>query len=1226
MNNLKKVFTLGVVLTTIVWAMGVATFVPVANAQIFTPGEVFKGSLDTVYFGAADGKRYVYPQDKYYFTWQYDFSVVMVITDSELASIPLAGNVVTRYGTKLAKVQSIPTVYAVSRYGELYPIADEAAANALVGDFGPRVIDVQDAFWPNYTEMPTSLDGTWYPDGFLLKTAASPDVWIIWDGMKRLIPSEDVFYANRFMWEYVCITSQAVLDSYTEGAVVSGAEAELLDDSQGGGAIVPVEGVGTYNVSLSSSTPGPQTAPKGAIGIPVAAFDFTAGSDAAVTLNSLTIKHVGLGDVSDIAKVYLYKGSAKLSSGRTFSTSTNEAFFGNLNNTTGASLTDTLWVYVDVDPGAAAGGAHQFQVTNVDAVNSTAESVTGSFPVVSNTLTIGAVNVGKADVESSGATYTRKVGEQNVEVLNFTVHVDSTEDAEFSSITIYNAGRDIIDNLVLYRGSDMVSTCSETGDYFVCPLDTPWPILNSDSASFAGFGDITGRDGDSATLYVRYSTDVAVVGQTYGYNLAIDNTVGADANSYVEEVDATPSWNVVNAEAGQITVAFNGPSTSEVPKNSNDVVLMNFTITAQSNVDVEKTGIYLGGATPLDLSEPEADDLEVVCDGNVVTSWGSPVMDDDDDPTVGTVGYNTSSDVWSLPAGLPVECQVRLDITNNADGGEDVRAALLDLTSAYWSFKDADTGDPITDIVPSGHIVGNYMDVTAASLTIDLTSTPAAGSQYVKGTTGVDTVGFSFTAGPAADVKITSIKLTGFLDATPATWAFDGANDKNQLSGAQNVMVSVAIYEDGAMTPLAAPKSLTVGTTDISVQYDTLNWIVPAGTTLQLLTDVDVSTTAPTDADDDAFTLAIVNAADVKAEYGSGSNVPVTLTDGNDGGAPPSIYQVVTTGGTLAMSLDADTPLTNLVLEGSTGTPFTKVKFTSTKEAWVIERLRIERTGAGGSDEFVSVTISYTNSLGVTETKTAYFTGDVADLSGLDIYVPKDGSTVIEVQGNMNTVIAGADNGDDNELGVDSSASWFRAVAQSSGTVLTDAPGGTDIAGNTMYLYETVPSVVFASDTPSGALSPSAKTLVGKIKVTAGGNKDLTFDSTAASNHLRLEVAATGGDGVADDLISVEDNGGTTLCSDAAFNLGTTTFFDCDFTGGTGTFTTPATQTKYLYVFLDTSELTITGNQVQVWLDKGTPTNIAWSIDIDGNDFDHADILFRSENLNDYMGGVLTKN
>ena len=103
----KKVFTLSVVVTTILWSVGVAAFLPlVANADVsLVAGDVIKGaSTKNVFYYSADGKRYTFPTDKVFFSWFKDWSVVKTVPDAQLGAITLAGTLPYRAGTQLVKI------------------------------------------------------------------------------------------------------------------------------------------------------------------------------------------------------------------------------------------------------------------------------------------------------------------------------------------------------------------------------------------------------------------------------------------------------------------------------------------------------------------------------------------------------------------------------------------------------------------------------------------------------------------------------------------------------------------------------------------------------------------------------------------------------------------------------------------------------------------------------------------------------------------------------------------------------------------------------------------------------------------------------------------------------------------------------------------------------------------------------------------------------------------
>lgn len=113
---------------------------------------LIKGEGSAVYYFAADGKRYVFPNEGTYSSWYGDFSDITALSAGELASIPLGGNVTYRPGVKMVKITTDPKVYAVGKNGTLRWLTSEAVAAALYGpDWNTRIDDVPDAFFVNYS-------------------------------------------------------------------------------------------------------------------------------------------------------------------------------------------------------------------------------------------------------------------------------------------------------------------------------------------------------------------------------------------------------------------------------------------------------------------------------------------------------------------------------------------------------------------------------------------------------------------------------------------------------------------------------------------------------------------------------------------------------------------------------------------------------------------------------------------------------------------------------------------------------------------------------------------------------------------------------------------------------------------------------------------------------------------------------------------------------------------
>ena len=149
----RKALTAGVIFTTALWSMMAALAVPASVAAAgCTSGTLIKGPLPAVYYCGGDGKRYVFVNDKAFFTWYTDFSGVQTLSASELADIPLGGNVTYKPGKRMVKIQSDPTVYVISEGGVLHHVPSEQCAATLYGsNWNKQIDDIPDSFFVNYT-------------------------------------------------------------------------------------------------------------------------------------------------------------------------------------------------------------------------------------------------------------------------------------------------------------------------------------------------------------------------------------------------------------------------------------------------------------------------------------------------------------------------------------------------------------------------------------------------------------------------------------------------------------------------------------------------------------------------------------------------------------------------------------------------------------------------------------------------------------------------------------------------------------------------------------------------------------------------------------------------------------------------------------------------------------------------------------------------------------------
>ena len=123
-----------------------------AETRGFNPGDLIKNPTNpAVYYFASDGKRYVFPNEKTYFTWYGDFSTVKTVPARSLSAIPIGGNVTYRPGRKMLKVQSDPKVYVVDQGGFLRHVTTQSIAESLYSiSWKNQIDDLPDQLFTNY--------------------------------------------------------------------------------------------------------------------------------------------------------------------------------------------------------------------------------------------------------------------------------------------------------------------------------------------------------------------------------------------------------------------------------------------------------------------------------------------------------------------------------------------------------------------------------------------------------------------------------------------------------------------------------------------------------------------------------------------------------------------------------------------------------------------------------------------------------------------------------------------------------------------------------------------------------------------------------------------------------------------------------------------------------------------------------------------------------------------
>ena len=145
------------------------------DTEAISPGDRIKcESLPAVYLFGPDGKRYVFPNEKTYFTWYEDFEGVKTISDKRCSTLPLGrSNVTYRPGSMMIKITTDPRTYVVERGGILRHIPTQEIAETYYGlNWKDRIHDVPDAFFSNYkVGDPITAASQYDPESVMTATA-----------------------------------------------------------------------------------------------------------------------------------------------------------------------------------------------------------------------------------------------------------------------------------------------------------------------------------------------------------------------------------------------------------------------------------------------------------------------------------------------------------------------------------------------------------------------------------------------------------------------------------------------------------------------------------------------------------------------------------------------------------------------------------------------------------------------------------------------------------------------------------------------------------------------------------------------------------------------------------------------------------------------------------------------------------------------------------------------
>ncbi len=937
--------------------------------------------------------------------------------------------------------------------------------------------------------------------------------------------------------------------------------------TSGGGTTPPPVSGSQVGVSLAPTTPAAGVMPTMATGVKMMSFNLTAPFSGAVTVTDIVVHRGGVGAASDFNQVYLYDGDSRLTSGRTVNSASNNAEFHNLSITVPAGTTKTIDVVADMSAtGAATGNVNYFELVSASSVGSTA-AVTGSFPIRGNNFTVAGATGGTVTITDLVPSTTPKVGDQNVKVAAFSLGADSSEDVSLRRITLYNGGNlssGGIGNFKLQTAGATIATAAsiDSKGYVVFVLPTPYVVTKGNTINFEVFADILSgaRANDTITFKLDQSTDLYAVGNTYGYGAKVTNSMSTGTT--------------LTVLGGQVTISFNGPSAQNWAKGTTGAELLNFSISTKNNTEFRALNFtFTTSAAMGDGSNTYFTNFRVLD-----TTTNQIIAGPSDAATSGTSKSYTFTDRFNLNAGQTHNYKVLVDISNSASAMTASATLLATSFTTAGNVKNVDNNTNITDIVPSTNIGGNTQTVLAQRLDLALAGTPVSQS-YVRGSQNVDLVGFNFTAGQGGDAKVSSITTTTYYSDSSTGTAFAvGATASSRF-----LSLKLIDKATGNQVGTAQAVSSTNGTS----VFSGLDITVPAGQTKTIVVRGDMTNNTLAASNFEYYKVDVASSGNVTSADTKGNSITITTSGStysaaNSGTATGTgtIVTVMGTGAITVAKAPNDTESQQqIVLAGASNVPLAKFRVTASNEDLKMNKARFT-VAAGAVDSLNALTLwdGPTQLAGPVIVSSA----GVADFYNINFSVPKDTSKVLTVKGNLNTIAAGADSGDEILVTFDSDDN-FEVVGTSPGSSTQLTSYTTEASGNTMTLRKTKPTIALVN--PSSTKLVTGTVELARLNITADAAEQLAVE------HITLSFALTSATFTADSLVLYD--------LDTAQSLTATDTVAA--TGGTGQITLnpevviPAGATKHFAIKATVSAIssTVGASAIQTSLPNASDTAVA---------------------------------
>ena len=833
-------------------------------------------------------------------------------------------------------------------------------------------------------------------------------------------------------------------------------------DTTGGTTTPAPTGTG---LSVSSATqPAASLAPDSAARVPFTNFTVTAGSDGAVTLDSVVVKRVGLAaNASFSGVVLLDSNGVQLGTAKTLNSNDQATIGESVTVPAGQSRTFTVAGNMASDNSARTG-----QVAGLDVVAvNTSAAVSGSLPIsgtqhtINSTLTIGAAAMSVSSFDPNSAQ-SKEIGTTGVRVAGVQLSAGSAEDVRVQNIRWNQTGSagntDITNVVTVVDGTEYSTTVSSDGKFYTANLGSGIVVGKGNNIDIYVKVDVIGGSARTVIMDIDKATDIYVTGETFGYGItATQSQNGTAATTSSVFTSGTPFFDnaTMTISAGSVTTIGKSATVASqnVAVNVSNQPLGGF------ETDIKGEAINVSGMT-FTVASTTGSGTGLLTNVSIVDQNGSVVAGPVDATyTSALVQTLTFTDSMTIPTGKMVYTVKGKIASAIGNGG----TYIVSVTPSGWTSPVGDvTGDAIT--ISQGVFTLNTMTVKAAALDIAISSTPVA-QNITAGAQDFTFANLQLDATQSGeDVRFTSIPLAmtfATMEVTQVTACqlFDGSTALNTGSNVVN--------------PSGATDADTTFTFDSTLT-------IAKGTVKTLALKCDLASTVSTS---DSLSWGINSAPSITVTGVTSSNA-VTETITASAGQTMTVAAV-----SVVASKDSSSPSYTIAAAGSTGVNAGTINFRAANEAVTLQRVGLKLTNTASSSASDLIQVSLWD--GSTKVGTAVFTGASTNATSTlttPVTLTKDTDKDLTIKIDL-AAVGTSQTGTQGQLiavDIDTNNTNTQGVGQESGTTV-NASGTTAFDG--IRMFKTYPTFAKLA-IPSTTLVTSTMDLY-RFSVTANSAGDL---------------------------------------------------------------------------------------------------------------------------------------